>query len=276
VNYYPFHIGDYAAHTGHLEPMEDLAYRRLLDTYYLAEGPLPADPAECARKVRMREYVDTVASVLREFFVPTDDGWRHIRCDEEIGRKQDKTEKAKASAERRWNSNANPPAERADSERNANAMRTHSEGNAPNSQEPIAKREKKETRAPAAALVVPEDVPEELWSDWLRVRKAKRSGAVTETALAGIRREAERAGLSLSDAIRVCCERSWVGFNAEWMRPAGNGPPAAIVPARPEWQRDTASMLAKAEQIGLRVNGDWTSEELRWHILQRLRSPKAA
>lgn len=149
MNYYPFHIGDYAAHTGHLEPMEDLAYRRLLDMYYLAEGPLPPDPAECARKVRMRDYVDTVASVLREFFVLTDDGWRHIRCDEEIGRKQDKTDKAKASAERRWKPNANPPAERTDSERNANAMRTHSEGNAPNSQEPIAK----ETHTPRATAV---------------------------------------------------------------------------------------------------------------------------
>ena len=43
MNYFPFHVGDYSAHTGHLEPMEDLAYRRLLDQYYLREGPLPAD-----------------------------------------------------------------------------------------------------------------------------------------------------------------------------------------------------------------------------------------
>ena len=41
MNYYPFHLGDYAAHTAHLEPMEDLAYRRMLDAYYLREAPLP-------------------------------------------------------------------------------------------------------------------------------------------------------------------------------------------------------------------------------------------
>jgi len=40
MNYYPFHVGDYAAHTAHLEPMEDLAYRRMLDVYYLREEPL--------------------------------------------------------------------------------------------------------------------------------------------------------------------------------------------------------------------------------------------
>lgn len=35
MNYFPFHVGDYAAHTAHLEPLEDLAYRRMLDAYYL-------------------------------------------------------------------------------------------------------------------------------------------------------------------------------------------------------------------------------------------------
>ena len=42
MNYYPFHIGDYASHTRHLTLMEDLAYRRLLDLYYLHERPLNA------------------------------------------------------------------------------------------------------------------------------------------------------------------------------------------------------------------------------------------
>ena len=38
MNYFPFNVGDYSVHTAHLEPMEDLAYRRLLDQYYLREG----------------------------------------------------------------------------------------------------------------------------------------------------------------------------------------------------------------------------------------------
>jgi len=54
MNYYPFHVGDYASHTAHLEPMEDLAYRRLLDLYYLRETPLPADIQSTAKLVRMR------------------------------------------------------------------------------------------------------------------------------------------------------------------------------------------------------------------------------
>ena len=98
MNYYPFHLGDYAAHTAHLEPLEDLAYRRMLDAYYLREAPLPADPAEVARLIRMRQNMADVEAVLREFFQLTDDGWTHARCDEEIDRMQDKQAKARASA----------------------------------------------------------------------------------------------------------------------------------------------------------------------------------
>jgi uncharacterized protein YdaU (DUF1376 family) len=74
VNYYPFHLGDYAAHTAHLEPMEDLAYRRMLDLYYLRECALPAEPAEVARLIRMRGNVAEVEAVLREFFTSDDAG----------------------------------------------------------------------------------------------------------------------------------------------------------------------------------------------------------
>ena len=34
MHFYQFNIGDYASHTRHLNPIEDIAYRRLLDIYY--------------------------------------------------------------------------------------------------------------------------------------------------------------------------------------------------------------------------------------------------
>lgn len=99
MNYYPFHLGDYAAHTSHLEPLEDLAYRRMLDLYYLRESALPQEPAEIARLIRMRSNVAEVEAVLREFFTNNDgDGWVHVRCEAEISKMQDKQAKAKASA----------------------------------------------------------------------------------------------------------------------------------------------------------------------------------
>ena len=126
MNYYPFHVGDYAAHTGHLEPMEDLAYRRLLDLYYMREAPLPADIQTTAKLVRMRSCAADVESVLREFFTLADEGWRHSRCDEEIEKMQSKQAKARASAA------ASVNARRAKAEQQTNASSTDAERSLPN------------------------------------------------------------------------------------------------------------------------------------------------
>jgi hypothetical protein len=60
------------------------------------------------------------------------------------------------------------------------------------------------------------EVSEKIAHDFIALRKAKKA-PVTETALAGIKREAEKAGYSLERALQTCCERGWVGFKAEWV-----------------------------------------------------------
>jgi uncharacterized protein YdaU (DUF1376 family) len=82
VIWYKFHIGDYLAETAHLADAEDLAYRRLLDWYYISEQPLPLDLAAVVRRVRLDE--DVVAPVLNEFFERTDAGYINSRADKEI------------------------------------------------------------------------------------------------------------------------------------------------------------------------------------------------
>lgn len=58
-----------------------------------------------------------------------------------------------------------------------------------------------------------------------RALRTKLRAPITATALAGIRREADSAGLTLESALRVCCERGWRGFKAEWLKPSGRDPP---------------------------------------------------
>jgi len=105
MHYYQFNIGDYASHTRHLTNLEDLAYRRLLDAYYLQEHPLNVGITSVARQINMREYETEVKAVLEEFFTLTDEGWFHQRVDKEIKHFQAKRQQAsnagKASAERR-------------------------------------------------------------------------------------------------------------------------------------------------------------------------------
>ena len=146
MNYYPFHIGDYASATRHLSWLEDAAYRRLLDVYYVKEEPLPLDIRQVYRLVvaSTNEQRKAVDVVLGEFFELTDDGYRHSRCDAEIHAITEKRNKASQSAQSRWgNAKANNVALPSESERNANAskeqcvriennMQTQCEGNAPN------------------------------------------------------------------------------------------------------------------------------------------------
>lgn len=94
MNYYPFHIGDYIAATRHLSWDEDAAYRRLLDWCYANEKPLPLDEDRVCRLVVATSDAQrhAVTSVLSEFFVRTDDGWRHTRVDQELAAMQEKKE----------------------------------------------------------------------------------------------------------------------------------------------------------------------------------------
>jgi len=103
MHYFQFNIGDYQSHTAHLSDIEDLAYRRLLDWYYLHECPIPLDLTETARQIRMRSHSDCITSVLREYFMHTEDGWIHHRANKEIAKVGEKSEKASESAKARWN-----------------------------------------------------------------------------------------------------------------------------------------------------------------------------
>lgn len=67
-----------------------------------------------------------------------------------------------------------------------------------------------------SALACPSDVPQQVWDDFLSIRKAKKS-PLTSTALEGIRAEAAKAGMTLDAALAMCCVRGWAGFKHSWV-----------------------------------------------------------
>ena len=80
------------------------------------------------------------------------------------------------------------------------------------------KERETKTKKETAIAVCPVNVEEAVWADFLALRKAKKA-PVTVTALAGIKREADKANWSLGRAITECVERGWTGFKAEWVAP---------------------------------------------------------
>ncbi len=104
MNYYPFHIGDYVSATRHLSWDEDTAFRRLLDTYYTTEKPIPADIRQAWRLVMAQtdSQREAVQTVLDEFFELTDAGWLNKRAEVEIAAMKDKQQKQRDKANKRW------------------------------------------------------------------------------------------------------------------------------------------------------------------------------
>jgi uncharacterized protein YdaU (DUF1376 family) len=96
--WYKFHLGDYITHTTHLSDAEDLAYRRLLDLYYMSEKPIPLDTQSVSRKIRLD--LDITESVLGEFFEHTPEGYRNARCDAEIAKYQHQVENNRSLGKR--------------------------------------------------------------------------------------------------------------------------------------------------------------------------------
>lgn len=55
----------------------------------------------------------------------------------------------------------------------------------------------------------------DLATDFVKHRKACKA-PITKTALTGFKREAEKAGISIQQAVTIAIERGWRGFNASW------------------------------------------------------------
>ena len=89
------------------------------------------------------------------------------------------------------------------------------------------KPDKPKKRKPSAARIELEayrvlgehGIDGQLAQDYIALRKSHRA-PITQTALKGIEREANSAGLSLEQALTICCERGWRGFRAEWLHSA--------------------------------------------------------
>lgn len=237
MNYYPFHVGDYAAHTKHLTLMGDLAYRRLLDLYYISERPLPLDPAECARRIGMRDQIQDVSEVLSDFFLKSEEGWVSKRADEEIAAYKAKSERAKAANTKRWkgkNSNTDLKSDlntdlksetlsdpNQEPEPITNISTSLRSVDIPRIEEPAPSAPRKRD----AIVLRPDGVDESVWQDFAAHRKRKRA-QLTQTALDGIATEARKAGVSLECALRECLQRGWTGFKADWLKPEPRGSPA--------------------------------------------------
>ena len=116
----------------------------------------------------------------------------------------------------------------------------------------------KDTKQGLNANAPPNGVSQPLWTDFKKLRAAKKA-AITDTAMQGIAREANKAGISLSDALTMCCERGWIAFRADWYENAVSNKPAAMTAANSEttYQRSMRERVAEfAPDIARKAPGE--------------------
>jgi uncharacterized protein YdaU (DUF1376 family) len=211
LNYYERHIGDYLKDTAHLSLLEHGIYGRLLDIYYTREEPIPEAQVMRLVGARSDEEKSSVRDVLNEFFTRDGDEWRHTRCDREIDRYQDKQRKAKASADARWSK------DKPQTDRNADAMRTHSEGNAPSNQTPVTSNT---PPTPSRGGVVLPDGFEDWWQEF---PPTPRKVAKAQCAAKWKRQGCDQNPASVLAALRAA------KASDEWTKDGGQFIPAPLV-----------------------------------------------
>ena len=233
--------------------VERWIYRDMIEVYYDTEKPLSLDVDELCHVIGVRTEDDRkiVVELLRYKFQQAEDGFRHVRCDNEIAAYHAKAETAKANGRRggrpsKQKANPEKPSgfqSGSDSVATGNPIQTGSQTN----QEPRTKNQEPvlKTTPPATPSALPdlfEGIPPQLVADFKKLRDKKKA-PITKTAIDGIQREASKAGLNLEDALRISCERGWTGFKADWLAP----PNAHVSPAHTPLDLAAAQRAANQE-----------------------------
>lgn len=256
MNFYKHFIGDFQRDTGHLSLTERGAYLALMHHYYATEQALPADHAALCRIASAFSKPERDAvKVAAKFFEMRDGALWHKRIEAELERAEGTSDTNRRIAlEREARKRAEKVARdehEACTKRAPNVPETSHEQSTPHShsQNQIPKTEEKGSpRKREPTLPAPEDVAEQVWKDWVQLRKAKRS-TVSETVVAEARAEAQKAGMTLERFLSVWCIRGSQGLQADWIKPheraASTGETAFQKTSRERMQQWAPGVAAK-------------------------------
>jgi uncharacterized protein YdaU (DUF1376 family) len=82
MHYFKFNIATWIQSTRHLSPQDEGIYLRLINHYYDTEVSFPVDLKPILKRLQLLQYADSVDEILSDFFVLTDKGWQHNKCNE--------------------------------------------------------------------------------------------------------------------------------------------------------------------------------------------------
>ena len=241
MHYYQHNIGEFALETRGLSYEEIGVYITLLDRYASTQKPITKSWVALAYK---GESNCLALALLDALFVSSEDGWTHPRVDELIQSYEETSEKRRAAGAKGGRgrrsaaiahvcSSEGKQVADAVEQVQSNCLASATQPETIN-QEPRTNNQRIEstdvlsTQAPASTPVrrrktsgvssveKPDEIPAQVWSDWLQIRKAKRL-PLTKTAWDAMCVEAEKVGYSAEEMVRCCVEHGWASFKAQWV-----------------------------------------------------------
>ena len=81
--------------------------------------------------------------------------------------------------------------------------------------EPVNEPKKTTQKSESEILLEQFGITGQLAKDFIAHRKAKK-GVINQTQLNRLQKQADKAGISICEAVEICIERNWLGFNASW------------------------------------------------------------
>jgi uncharacterized protein YdaU (DUF1376 family) len=235
MHYYQHHIGDFIKDTNYLTNEEVGIYLKLIWLYYDTEKPLENDIFTLSMKTNARDNQSAVEGILGMYFELIDNEWHHSRCDKEIAEYAEFCAKQKANGLK----GGRPKATQRKPKENPVVSQIEPKITLTTNHKPLTTNQ----------INTPSGVSESVFKDYLEVRKTKKA-KWTETALKGLIKEAEKANMSLQEAMELCCARGWVGFKADWVKdqkPAQNNDK--------QWMFSDQGIVAKANELGIHSIG---------------------
>lgn len=255
--YYKFNIADWHLATSHLMLEEEAIYFKLINYYYDTEQPIPKETQTVIRRLRLGNYSDMVNLVLQEFFILEDDGWHHVRCDQEIEKYHDKAENNKKVGKL-----GGRPRKNKDLETNPQITQTVSKNNPQETltknQEPLTNNHSSGAKAPKAKRLDIDSLP----TDWLEFCKTTRPDLKPQSVFDQFKDYwVAQSGQKGSKLDWSATWRNWVRNQRQQSVTTQDKPTIA-------WHQTLGGVMAKGKELGILPNAGETEGQYRQRLIQ--------
>jgi len=235
------------------------AYTLLIDACYDREQYPTLEEAIDWAWATTPEEEQAIQSVLKRFFIKQDDGrFIHPEIETDLDKYRKNAEINKLIAverEAKRKQNSTNRAQSVNEPTPNHKPRTTNQEPLTTNQEPEVIQSKSKTKTLTASVTRPECVSEQVWNDWLAIRK-KKNAPLTQTAWQLITTQAEKAGWPIDKVIQECILRTWASFKAEWL----DDEPKLKVQQLSFRERDE---LAKRRDYELMTGKKWPEDDRR-------------